>query len=79
MTANEWVGLAVGLSTLGATGLVALRWVIKSFLSELKPNSGSSLADAIRRIDDRSSRLDDRSSRLEERVDQLFIIISKRQ
>ena len=64
MTANEWVGLAVGLSTLGATGLLALRWVIKSYLSELKPNSGSSIKDQI--------------NRLEQRVDDLFVLISKR-
>jgi len=64
MTANEWVGLAVGLSTLGATGLLALRWVIKSYLAELKPNSGSSIKDQI--------------NRLEQRVDDLFILISKR-
>ena len=70
MTANEWVGLAVGLSTLGATGLLALRWVIKSYLVELKPNSGSSLKDAV-------SRLETQSSRLEKRVDDLFVLITK--
>ena len=64
MTPNEWVGLAVGLSTLGATGLLALRWVIKSYLTELKPNSGSSMKDQI--------------NRLEQRVDDLFVLISKR-
>ena len=64
MTPNEWVGLAVGLSTLGATGLLALRWVIKSYLAELKPNSGSSIKDQI--------------NRLEQRVDDLFVLISKR-
>ena len=64
MTANEWVGLAVGLSTLGASGLLALRWVIKSYLAELKPNSGSSIKDQI--------------NRLEQRVDDLFVLISKR-
>ncbi len=37
---------------------------IKSYLSELKPNSGSSMKDQI--------------SRLEQRVDDLFVLISKR-
>ena len=64
MTANEWVGLAVGLSTLGATGLLALRWVIRSYLAELKPNSGTSMKDQL--------------TRLEQRVDDLFVLISKR-
>jgi len=70
MSANEWVAFGVGVCTIATALLVALRWVIKSFLSELKPNSGSSLADAVNRIDQRSLRL-------EQRVDDLFTIVSK--
>ena len=71
MSANEWVAIAVGVCAISTTLLVALRWVIKSYLQELKPNSGSSLYDAIARIDQKSTRL-------EQRVDDLFILISKR-
>ena len=71
MTANEWVGIAVGVCAVSTSILVGLRFLIKSYLSELKPNSGSSIKDAINRIDDRSSRL-------EARVDELFALISKR-
>jgi hypothetical protein len=63
MSANDWVGLGVGISAILTSLLVALRWVIKSYLSELKPNSGSSIKDQI--------------NRLEKRVDDLFILISK--
>jgi hypothetical protein len=72
MTPSEWVGIAVGASALVTSGLVCLRWVIKSYLAELKPNSGSSLYDAI-------SRIDEKSTRLEERVDDLYSLIVKRQ
>jgi hypothetical protein len=72
MTPNEWVAFGVGVCSIVGALLVALRWVIKSFLSELKPNSGSSIKDAINRIDERSLRL-------EERVDSLFTMMSKRQ
>jgi hypothetical protein len=71
MTPNEWVAFGVGVCSIATALLLALRWVIKSFLSELKPNSGSSIKDAINRIDSRSSRL-------EQRVDELFTLISKR-
>jgi hypothetical protein len=64
MTPNEWVGLAVGASTLSATGLLVLRWVIKSYLQELKPNGGSSMKDQL--------------NRLEQRVDDLYSLIVKR-
>jgi hypothetical protein len=63
MSANDWVGIAVGVSTLLTSTLLALRWVIKSYLAELRPNGGSSIKDQI--------------SRLEKRVDDLFILISK--
>jgi hypothetical protein len=64
MTANEWVGIAVGVSAISTSLLLGLRWVIKSYLQELKPNSGSSMKDQI--------------TRLEQRVDDLFVLISKR-
>jgi hypothetical protein len=64
MTANEIVAFGVGVSAIATSLLVGLRWVIKSYLSELKPNSGSSIKDQI--------------SRLEQRVDDLFVLISKR-
>ena len=70
MSPNELVAFGVGVCSIATALLLALRWVIKSFLSELRPNSGSSIKDAINRIDERSSRL-------EKRVDDLFTIISK--
>ena len=72
MTPGEWVALCVGVCAVSTSLLVALRWVIKSYLTELKPNSGSSLYDAI-------SRIDEKSTRLEQRVDDLYSLIVKRQ
>ena len=63
MTANDWVALAVGGCAIASSLLLALRWVIKSYLAELKPNGGASMKDQI--------------NRLEKRVDDLFILISK--
>jgi hypothetical protein len=64
MTANEWVGIAVGVCAISTSLLLGLRWVIKSYLAELKPNSGTSIKDQV--------------TRLEARVDDLFALISKR-
>jgi hypothetical protein len=70
MTANEIIGLAVGVCAVLTSLLLALRWVVKSYLQELKPNGGSSIKDTI-------SRLETQSSRLEKRVDDLFVLITK--
>jgi len=65
MSPNEWVGLGVGVCAILTSILVGLRWVIKSYLQELKPNSGSSMKDQL--------------TRLEQRVDDLYSLIVKRQ
>jgi hypothetical protein len=64
MTANEWVGIAVGVCAISTSLLMGVRFLIKSYLNELKPNGGSSIKDQI--------------NRLEQRVDDLFVLISKR-
>jgi hypothetical protein len=63
MTPNDWVAIAVGGCAIASSLLLALRWVIKSYLAELKPNGGASMKDQI--------------NRLEKRVDDLFVLISK--
>ena len=64
MTAQDWVAIATGVCALTGSLFMGLRWVIKSYLAELKPNSGTSMKDQI--------------TRLEQRVDDLFVLISKR-
>ncbi len=65
MTLGEWVALAVGVCAISTSLLVVLRFLIKSYLVELKPNSGSSMKDQL--------------TRLEQRVDDLYSLIVKRQ
>lgn len=45
-TINLLQGISAALAIVGALGL-GLRWTIKHYLSELKPNHGSSLNDKI--------------------------------
>lgn len=70
MTPGEWAGFGAGVIAVLSGGLVGLRFIVKGWLNELRPNSGTSIKDAINRIDERSSRL-------EQRVDDLFVLISK--
>lgn len=64
MTPADWAGLAVSIVTVVAAFATAIRWLVKHYLNELKPNSGSSLKDSV--------------SRLEVRVDEIFKILSER-
>jgi hypothetical protein len=64
MTANDWAGLALAISTLIGSFALMVRWLVKHYLEELKPNGGSSVKDQV--------------NRLEARVDQIYILLSDR-
>ena len=64
MTALEWAGFAAGITTTLIGMLAGLRWLVKGWLNELRPNSGTSLKDQV--------------TRLEQRLDELFIVISRK-
>lgn len=63
MTAQDWAGFILTvISILGAVGLVG-RWIVKKYvediLSELKPNSGSSMKDQVTRLEDKMDKMFD--------------------
>jgi hypothetical protein len=53
MTPNDWAALAVAITTLIGTLAMTVRHLVKHFLSELKPNGGSSLRDSVDRLDEK--------------------------
>jgi hypothetical protein len=61
MSPQEWAGLFVAVFTLIGGFATAVRWLVKHYLYELKPNSGSSLKDSV--------------TRLEAQVEQIMIIL----
>ena len=63
MTAQDWAGFILTvLSILGVVG-VAARWIIMKYveqiMSELKPNSGSSMKDQVTRLEDKMDKMFD--------------------
>ena len=64
MTAANWAGLIVSVIAVVSAFAGAVRWLVKHYLYELKPNSGSSLKDSV--------------IRLEEKVEILYQILIKK-
>ncbi len=64
MTPAEWAGFGAGVISVLTGGLIGLRFLVKGWLNELRPNGGTSIKDQI--------------TRLEKRVDDLFVLLSKR-
>jgi hypothetical protein len=61
MSAQDWAAFAVAVSTLVGTLTVGVRHLVKHYLSELRPNGGSSVKDQV--------------NRLEQKVDTLYQIL----
>jgi hypothetical protein len=53
MTAQDYAALAVAIVTVLGGVTAMLNFMIKHYLAELKPNSGSSLKDQVNRLEAR--------------------------
>jgi hypothetical protein len=53
MTASNWAGLIVSVIAIVTAFAGSVRWLVKHYLSELKPNSGSSLKDSVIRLEEK--------------------------
>jgi len=53
MTVQDVAAIAAVTATLLGGAIAMMRFMIKHYLSELKPNGGSSVSDRITRVEDR--------------------------
>jgi len=60
----QWAAFAVSMMTIAAGFAGFVKWLVKHYLSELKPNGGGSVKDQV--------------NRLEERVDQIYLLLCER-
>jgi hypothetical protein len=61
MTIDDWAKLILTILSILTIIGGSIRWLVKHYLNELKPNSGSSLKDSV--------------DRLEKKTDQLFELL----
>ena len=81
MTIQDWASLIVAILTIVSSIAFGIKWLVKHYLSELKPNSGSSLKDQVSRLE---SALDDQRidsiksrDRQEKKLDEMYQILIK--
>jgi hypothetical protein len=63
MTPSDWVAFAISICTLVGTFALMIKWLVKHYLNELRPNGGSSVKDQV--------------NRLEMRVDEIYTLLAK--
>jgi hypothetical protein len=76
MTVQDWASLIVAILTIVSSIAFAIKWMVKHYLSELKPNSGSSMKDQISRLESavEDQRIDSIKSRdrQEKKIDDMY-------
>lgn len=79
MTIQDWAALIVAILTIVSSVALAIKWLVKHYLIELKPNSGSSLRDAVTRLENAldEQRIDSLRSRerQEKKLDEMYKIL----
>ena len=68
MDIQQWAALAVAIMTLIGGFAALVRWLVKHYLVELKPNGGSSLRDE-------QTRQGESIKRLELRIDEIYALL----
>ena len=81
MTVQDWASLIVAILTIVSSIGLSIKWMVKHYLSELKPNSGTSMKDQISRLESAvdEQRIDSIKSRdrQEKKLDEMYEILIK--
>jgi len=75
MTIQDWAALAVSVLTIVAVLAGAIKWLVKHYLAELKPNSGSSIKDQISRLEHRINEADSTRKDMDRKLDHMYDIL----
>ena len=79
MTIQDWASLIVAILTIVSSIAFGIKWLVKHYLSELKPNGGSSVKDQISRLESAldEQRIDSIESRnrQESKLDDMYKIL----
>ena len=75
MSLQDWAALAVSITTLVGAFAIMVRWMVKHYLSELKPNSGSSLKDSVRRLEEKILEADQQRSNMDRKLDRMYEVL----
>jgi len=51
VTAADWAAFAISICTLVGTFALMIKWMVKHYLNELRPNGGSSVKDQVNRLE----------------------------
>jgi hypothetical protein len=75
MTLQDWSALILSILSIFAIVAGGIKWLVKHYLNELKPNSGSSLKDAVNRLEARQNEADTLRKEMNRKIDHMYDIL----
>lgn len=75
MTASDYATVSVAVIAIVSAFAGAVRWLVKHYLAELKPNGGGSMRDSVNRNSERLERLEAKQDSQGERIDRIFELL----
>ena len=75
MSIQDWASLIVAILTIVSSVAFAIKWLVRHYLVELKPNSGSSIKDQISRLEHRINEADSVRKDMDRKLDHMYNIL----
>lgn len=77
--ANTVLAIMVAIGTVISMGAMAIRWMVKHYLGEikheLKPNGGGSIKDQVNRLEKRMDEADIKRTEMHKKIDNLYTLM----
>ena len=75
MDIQSWAALIVSVCTIVAFAAGSIKWLVKHYLEELKPNSGSSMKDQITRLEEKQKNAEEDRKEIHRKLDRMYDIL----
>jgi hypothetical protein len=72
MALIDEAALIVSVCTIIAFASASIKWLVKHYLAELKPNGGSSIKDTVSRLEKKIAEVDEDNKAMDRKIDKMF-------
>lgn len=75
MTIAEWAGFILSVLSIIAAVAAGVRWLVKQYLAELRPNGGGSIKDQVNRLEAKVSEAESIRKEMSAKLDKMYDIL----
>ena len=75
MSPNEIAAMIVSIITVITAVAAGIRWLVKHYLAELRPNGGGSLKDQVNRLENRMNDAEGLRKEMSVKIDKMYEVL----